>query len=93
MNLVLSVICVPLSMFIIISSAAAEVSIDSTSVSVGGQGSVSAQNDPTRYGWYYDDDVKPTVIELCTHLCDNVQRSMDSAIIEVILGCPCAEAR
>jgi hypothetical protein len=37
-------------------------------------------------GWYYDDNEKPSVIQLCPTLCDHVQAD-EGGKIEIVLGC------
>ena len=38
------------------------------------------------WGWFYDDPIKPNVIQLCPKLCEHVQKD-DDGKIEIILGC------
>ena len=38
------------------------------------------------WGWYYDDNEKPNIIQLCPALCDNVQK-FEGGKINIVLGC------
>lgn len=38
------------------------------------------------WGWYYDDNEKPNVIQLCPALCENVQK-YEGGKIDIVLGC------
>jgi hypothetical protein len=45
-----------------------------------------SQCDPTSGGWYYDDPVNPTAIELCDATCRAVSND-PSAEVEILIGC------
>lgn len=53
---------------------------------------IAKVTDPTKcdsaggWGWYYDDNEKPNVIQLCPALCDNVQK-FEGGKINIVLGC------
>jgi hypothetical protein len=60
-------------------SGAAEITIGK----VDGAGQCDAAGG---WGWFYDDPVKPNVIQLCPALCEKVQGDPDGKI-QIVLGC------
>lgn len=53
---------------------------------------IAKVTDPTKcdsaggWGWYYDDNENPNVIQLCPALCDNVQK-FEGGKINIVIGC------
>jgi hypothetical protein len=55
-------------------------------ITIGKVNSVTECDSAGGWGWFYDDPIKPNVIQLCPALCDKVQQDPEGKI-EIILGC------